>query len=216
MLVDRIEFLKEMSVATRHAVAPHFHKKIFKAGELILQDATSSNEVYFVLSGRLRIGQFSTNGQEIVYGFCETGGLFGELAAIDNLPRSADVHAVEDCEVACISAANFRSILASHPEICLRLMQRLGAIIRRQNQRLIRRTSQSSYARIYSYLADRFYDNNKGFEIAAQSVLAAMLDVSRETVARALAILKKEEIIHIEKHVVTILKIEELEQMIEK
>lgn len=216
MLVSMIPFLKEVPVATQLLIEPYFHKKTFKAGELILQDSSSSNEVYFVLSGSVRIAQISTSGQEIVYGFCEKGGIFGELAAIDNLSRSADVYAVQDCVLAYTNATNFRSILASHPELSNRLMQHLSAIIRRQNQRLVRRTSQGSYARIYSYLADRFYDNEKGFEIAAQSVLAAMLDVSRETVARALTILKKEKIIHIEKRMVIVLKIEKLEEMISK
>jgi CRP-like cAMP-binding protein len=70
--------------------------KVAHANEPILSRDTDSRDVFFVVKGRCRIVNFSPSGREVAYAVASVGDFFGEMAAIDGLPRSATVVALED------------------------------------------------------------------------------------------------------------------------
>jgi hypothetical protein len=67
----------------------------------------------------------------------EAGDLFGEFAAIDGEPRTADVVAVTDTLVACLSADQFWDLLRQHATVCNAIMRRITGIIRSTQQRVV-------------------------------------------------------------------------------
>src|SRR6185295_19762828 len=78
--LDRAAIAKLETQATwRHA----------HVGEPILSRDSDSRDVFFVVRGRLRIVNFSPSGREVAYAIAGAGEFFGEMAAIDGLPRSA-------------------------------------------------------------------------------------------------------------------------------
>src|SRR3546814_19027040 len=62
---------------------------------------------------------------------------FGELAAIDNEPRSASVVARTDCLLASIPPAEFIALLRHHPEMMLYVLRRLASVIRICDERIM-------------------------------------------------------------------------------
>jgi CRP-like cAMP-binding protein len=58
--------------------------------------------VFFVVEGRVRVVNFSISGREISFDEMERGGVFGELAALDGMPRSGAMVALNDTLVATI------------------------------------------------------------------------------------------------------------------
>ncbi|MFN9545212.1 MAG: Crp/Fnr family transcriptional regulator, partial [Alphaproteobacteria bacterium] len=71
--------------------------RIGREGETVVTRDSDSRDVFFVVKGRCRIVNFSPSGREIAYAIAGPGDYFGEMAAIDGLPRSATVVALEDC-----------------------------------------------------------------------------------------------------------------------
>ena len=61
------------------------------AGRMLVQRAEHERDVHFVIDGQLRVTIFALNGRQLTFREVEAGGHFGELAAIDGQPRSADV-----------------------------------------------------------------------------------------------------------------------------
>jgi CRP-like cAMP-binding protein len=111
-------FLEEFGVPLRRLKAGEF---VFKAGD----DGTT---MILVLEGRIEIRV----GETVV----ETLGLHGiagEMALIDNAPRSASAVAVTGCEVAVIDRETFLDLVREVPAFALYVMGSMGRRIRRMN-----------------------------------------------------------------------------------
>ncbi len=201
-LLEAISFFSELPADVQRDILPLFRVRPYQKNEMIIEETSEGSSVFFILSGCVRISQCSENGHEVIYNLCKKGEIFGELAVLDDLPRSASAYALEPSEVASISASDFHNILKTHSDISLKIMQHLSSIVRRLNQRLKRCTTDSAQTRVYAYIAEqacRIKKEENGravfIPLPKQALLASMLDVSRETVARALSILAKEKII---------------------
>lgn len=71
-------------------------EKAFSANQVIFREGESAHEMYVVLEGRVMISKFIPGAGEEALAFIERGGYFGEMALIDNAPRSADAKAHDE------------------------------------------------------------------------------------------------------------------------
>lgn len=99
-------------------------------GSWLFDFGHGGTDVYFVLQGRLRV-MLSSAGREVILRDLVEGDFFGELAAIDERPRSAGILALTDAVVGQLSAAQFRAAVHSHPSVCDGVMRRLAGEIRK-------------------------------------------------------------------------------------
>jgi CRP/FNR family transcriptional regulator, cyclic AMP receptor protein len=106
--------------------APYRH---FDAGEKIFLEDEAGNEMYMVRSGRVDVITYGSVLENV-----RAGGIFGELALIDDGPRSAAAMAAEPTEVVAISKPAFLAIIRDDPQFALRVMGLLASRIRRANK----------------------------------------------------------------------------------
>jgi CRP-like cAMP-binding protein len=71
-------------------------EKAFSANQVIFREGENAHEMYVVLEGRVMISKFIPGAGDEALAFLERGGYFGEMALIDNQPRSADAKAHEN------------------------------------------------------------------------------------------------------------------------
>jgi CRP/FNR family transcriptional regulator, cyclic AMP receptor protein len=98
----------------------------FDPGERIFLEDDTGDCLYVVRSGKVDVITFGT-----VLDIVEPGGIFGEMALIDDGPRSAAALAREATEVAVIDKAMFRALISDEPEFALSIMRLLTERIRR-------------------------------------------------------------------------------------
>jgi len=96
----------------------------------------ASDEVFFLLTGRARVAVRSTDGKAVNFRELSPGGIFGEYAAIDGRPRSANVEARTSCLVASMPAGAFRELLEAQPEIAKTLLEHFVREIRELTTRV--------------------------------------------------------------------------------
>ena len=101
-----------------------------KKGGTPISHQDSSNHVYLVLQGRVQAKLVSLVGHEVILGDLKEGDFFGDLAAIDEQPRSATVVTLSDCVLARLPAEPFRRAVTEVPDTALWLARRLTAQIR--------------------------------------------------------------------------------------
>lgn len=77
------------------------NRRIFYAGDTIFNEGERGTQAFVVQSGRVRIVRALTGGERGTLGFIEAGGIFGEMALIDDAPRMAS--AVADETTVCIA-----------------------------------------------------------------------------------------------------------------
>lgn len=82
-------------------------EKSFKSGEIIMRQGDAGDCAYIIESGRVEIVLTKTDGTENKLGTRGAGAMIGEMALIDNAPRTATIKAVEDCELLQITQEDF-------------------------------------------------------------------------------------------------------------
>jgi CRP/FNR family transcriptional regulator, cyclic AMP receptor protein len=96
-----------------------------EAGKMIMQEGTTGNVMYVVLEGRVGL---SIKGG--VVGRAGPGGVFGEMALVDQAPRAATAVAASDCMLLCINRADFLALVKSKPEFGTSLLRALAERLR--------------------------------------------------------------------------------------
>lgn len=82
-------------------------KKTFKAGDIIMRQGEQGDTAYIIEDGRVEITIQRPGGEEQIVGTRGKGTIIGEMAIVDNAPRTATVKALEDCELLEINQADF-------------------------------------------------------------------------------------------------------------
>ena len=118
-------------------VERHINRKTYAAGAQIIEPEADSSDVYLILSGRVRIVNYSLSGREITLEEIGAGGCVGQLSAIDGEPRSACVFAVDDTDVGILSPANFEKVVKSHPSVAWNVISELARIVRTSTRRIV-------------------------------------------------------------------------------
>lgn len=113
----------------------HWHR--FRRGESIVERASENRDVYFIVEGEVEIINYSLSGRPVAYADLGPGAFFGELAAIDDQPRSASVMAKTDCLLGSLPPDRFIDLLRRHPDVALQVMRQLAAIIRLCDERIM-------------------------------------------------------------------------------
>lgn len=108
--------------------APYRH---FDAGEKVFLEEEPGTEMYMVRSGRVDVITYGTVLENV-----HPGGIFGEIALIDQGPRSAAAIAAVPTEVVAINRDLFLAIVREHPEFSLRVMAMLAQRLRRMNKQM--------------------------------------------------------------------------------
>ena len=101
-------------------------QQTFAAGEIIFRQGDDGDVMYCVITGKVEV----TIADEIVE-VVEEGGMLGEMALIDNSPRSATVKAKTDCTLAVINQKRFMTLIQQTPYFAIQVMSVLADRLRR-------------------------------------------------------------------------------------
>ncbi len=172
--------------------------RTFAPGELLFVESDHSRHVYSVVEGRVRIFLTMPSGRELLIGIKTPGDEFGELSALDGRPRSASAAALDESVVAVLRADQFLDMITASPELMVAVCQNLSAQLRRANQRLVTRNSDSAIVRTGRMLVElaslmmRHAGGCGGYEVPiTQADLADWIGTTRESTARALACFRR-------------------------
>jgi len=171
-----------------------------RAGDEVVNKESDNRDIFFVVSGKVAIKNFSLSGREVAFATKEAGDYFGELSAIDGKQRSANVVAVEGCKLAALAPDTFRELLKTHPGISLMVLEKMAAIVRDCDERIMDLATLSAYQRVYSQLLKMAREDPVRpdswliYPLPTQAQIAAEASTTRETVARVLSQLSHAEI----------------------
>ncbi len=105
--------------------------RTFRRGQIVCTAGDRGDTVMVVLSGRLKVVVRSADGSELTLTVIRPGGVFGELAAIDDGPRSADAETLEESRLLLIPRELVQDICTRVPGVALALARSVAATVRR-------------------------------------------------------------------------------------
>ena len=216
-----ITLLSGLDEKARERLEQKCRWRTYPAHATIIVEQSDPVEVYFVVSGKVQIVRFSHGGREVHYGDVEDGGHFGELAALDGLPRSANVIAVVDTEIASIPLQAFLELVSDHTDVAMRVMQRLAEIVRNADTRILDLSTLGAHNRVQAELLrlarEAGIENNRAVIAPApkQAEIAGRVSVVRETVTRVLGDLARDGVVKREQGALHVLDADQLAAMVE-
>jgi len=113
------------------AVAAASRLRVFRRGQVVFTAGQTADTVIVVVSGRLKVVVRSAEGGELTLTVVQPGGVFGELAAVDGGPRSADAETLEESRLLLIPRELVQDMCARLPAVSLALARSLAALLRR-------------------------------------------------------------------------------------
>ena len=116
----------------------HFSKlKSLLPGQLIFKEGDAGDGLYFIISGRIQISARFGDGQRRVFATFGPGEFFGEMAVLDDAPRSADAIAEEKSEVYFVPRDNLSKILERDSKFALRMLRDISRRLREFDRKYI-------------------------------------------------------------------------------
>ncbi|MDJ0947600.1 MAG: Crp/Fnr family transcriptional regulator [Alphaproteobacteria bacterium] len=219
--LSEIPLLTALPEAKRAELEKRCVWKSYSAHEQIIDHDSDTRDVFFVVEGLARVVIYSFTGREISFDDIGPGGFFGELAAIDNEPRSANVVALQPTLVAILPQEAFLDLIRSRSELALPLMGRLVRIIRESTMRIMDLSTLGANNRVMAEILREarpgIRDDNTAriSPIPIHADMASRASTTRETVARVMSDLAKRELVRRERDALVILNVEKLEDMVE-
>src|SRR5881398_3181498 len=90
--------------------------------EVIYLRGDTGTAFYVIASGKVKIALTSPDGKELILRRLKAGGFHGELALLDDEPRSADAIATDASVLLVLQRDAFRQFLADHPIVATKLL----------------------------------------------------------------------------------------------
>lgn len=225
---ERLDFLRGISLFAEmdddelERLAADFRPHRFDADQTIFFQGDRGDALYIIESGRVRIYVLAEDGQEVSVTLYGPGDLFGEMALLDQRPRSATAVAMEDTRLFVLPRRYFYYHLRESYQLALNLMSTLSIRLRQTTEAVQSLTSLDVSQRMVKkllHLAGRQGRRTReGICIRGrltQQELASLIGSSRESANRALRALERKGLIDFQNGRIVLLKPEELAQLIE-
>ncbi len=194
----------------------------FNPGQVIFHLGDPGGLLYLISKGKVKISHTTAEGQEVVLAILGPGDFFGELALLDDSPRSATAVALEVTETLTLHREEFMRYLSDNPEFALHVLKTLARHIRRLNTQLADiffLDLPGRLARVLINLADQYGQKTQNGTVIGLSLtqtdLAEMTGATRVSINKALGRFRRNEWIHVSGRTLTILDHAALEGLID-
>lgn len=167
-------------------------RRRYRAGAALFLTGDLPGPAFGVIEGTVLLSVPGGDGDAVILERVGTGMVFGELAAIDGLPRSADAIAETDCEVAAVSPGAFNALIEHEPTLAANLLRLLAERLRVTTGARVTGEPNDVVARVAGALVDLARCEGQVVGTVCviavtQEELARRVDVGREQLSKALA-----------------------------
>ena len=163
-------------------------EKRYPKGSVIVFEDGPGDAFFVVRAGRVKAVLIAPDGREVILGILGVGEHFGELALIDDQPRSAHVVAMEDAHLLVLRRDDFRRRVEANPAVAWALLQELSRRLRRADDKIGALVLLDVPGRIARLILDAAEEAGGPVidKPLTHQTIAHLIGASRETVSRAM------------------------------
>jgi len=193
-----VPFLRQLGQEDADALLARVRRRHAARSEVILRAGAAGDDVVLVISGRVRLVAYGADDREVMLAIRGPGELIGEMAALGAQRRTASAIAIEDVDAGYMRAEEFRDFLQEHPYAALVLMRMLVRRLTEADRDRVALATQDSVGRVAKRLLELSTEHGtpaasgNGIELSiTQDELARWTGATRETVSRALRLMRQ-------------------------
>ncbi len=199
----------ELSNLDIGTISDHGQVHSYPRNSILIQKGGESDCLYIITEGRVKVYISDEYGTEIILRYQGPGEYFGELALIDEEPRSASVVTVEPSRLIYVPRLRFEECLRKNPEVAVKLIRSMSQRIRDLTEDLSDCALKTVYQRVCTKLIKMTVERD-GKQVIPQRMthqeIAGLVGASREMVSRLMKKLQNGGYIEIEKKQIYIVK----------
>ena len=173
------------------AIAAVAKPRRYAKDDVVFYEDESGDVICLIREGQVKVTMISPEGKEIILSLLGPGDFFGEMAVVDDEPRSATVVATESLELMTIYRNDFLQILMENFDITKKVLAELSKRLRSASSRIESLATMDVYGRLARFFLDLARDQGKMLDNGYVAVtrpthqaIANMIGTSRETVSR--------------------------------
>ncbi len=194
-------------------------RRAIKRGATIFTKGDPGGSLFFIVSGSVKIGVSSADGRGAVFNFINANEIFGEIALLDGLERTADATANTDCELLVIDRRDFIPFLEQQPHLATKLIELLCARIRWISdhvEQVIFPELSSRLAKALLRLAEKQdVSENPKLSITQQDI-SEMVGMSRESVNKQLQEWVEQKLVRVQRGAITLIDVDTLKTLADR
>jgi CRP-like cAMP-binding protein len=201
-LLERVPFVAALGVSEREALAAASKRRRFKRDEAIFDKDDAGESLFIIDEGSVRIYLPSPQGADLTLAMLGPGDFFGDMALLDGRPRSASAAALRETETVALDRADFTAVIRSRPEAAMAVLAAVAGRLRETNEM----AGDLAFLDVGGRLAKKLLELAAAHGVQrpggilldlrlTQEELANMVGVTRESVNRNLALLRREGVI---------------------
>jgi CRP/FNR family cyclic AMP-dependent transcriptional regulator len=204
-LLGKTAVFGPLAQADRLAVAGQMLRAEFRAGQTVFARGDAGRNVYLVVSGSVRLSVFSADGRLLSFKHANAGDIFGEIAALDGRPRTADALALARVVAMTLAKEPLDKLIESNPQVARAAIAWLCQRLRDTSAQAEAIALHPVEVRLARYLLSRLIpvpaarpaEGKATIEIGiSQGELASLIGASRQKVNAALGLLEDSGAIH--------------------
>jgi len=187
-VLKKVPLFSDLSEAELARFAEVTREREYPKNSVILFEDDPGDALYIVSAGQVKVVLIGEDGREVILSVLGDGDFFGEMALIDDEPRSAHVIAMRDSQLLVLRRDDFQAQLVVQPKIGLKLLRVLVQRLRRADEKIGGLVLLDVNGRVARLLLD-MADEGGGPKITRRlthHTIAQMIGSSRETVSRAM------------------------------
>jgi CRP-like cAMP-binding protein len=192
-----VSLFADLDDAEIEVVASASRTRTYAKGHVLFQEGDPGDYLVAILKGRLKVSLLGADGQEAIIATLEPPAVLGEVALLDDAPRSATVTAVEPAEVIQIPRAPFVAVIKRHPAIAFKIMVQMTAALRRATEQVRTLSMFDVHGRVLRCLLGMAQERGETSRTRmiirpkpSITEIANRIGCKRETVSRALKVLR--------------------------
>ena len=209
---SQIPFLRQLPREDAEALLGLVRRRTLRAGAEILRAGSAGDEAVIVLSGRVRLVAYGADNREVVLALRGPGELIGEIAALGAGRRTATAVALDETEVGYLRAAELVQFLRDHPDAALLVIRMVVRRLAESTRDMVDLATQDSVGRLAKRLVELSAVHGRaageGTQIQlslTQDELARWTGATRETVSRALRLMRQLGWVSTDRRTITVL-----------
>jgi CRP/FNR family transcriptional regulator len=173
------------------------------AGATLFVEGQACRGIYILCKGRVKLSASSSEGHTLILKVAQPGEVLGLNAAISGIPHETTAETGQPCQLNFVRRDDFLKFLTQHGEACMHAAIQVGRECQQAYQQLRSFTMSSASQRVARLMLDWSHDDSgmataHGIKVAlTHDEIAQIIGMSRETVTRTLATLRKQHIAEI-------------------
>jgi len=187
-VLRRVPLFESLTEADLQSFAELVRERSYPRGSVIVFEEDPGDALYVVAAGQVKVVLVAEDGREVILSVLGPGSFFGEMAILDEGPRSAHVIAMEESNLLILRRDDFHARLRAMPEVAISLLKEISRRLRRADEKIGSLVLLDVNGRL-AHLLLRLADEERGDRITRRlthHTIAQMIGSSRETVSRAM------------------------------